>query len=66
MVVGLGSGGRAGLSELLILKAVGFFCCRCAGEREALGTCAGTAAATTGGEITKVSSIPMCETELEG
>ena len=24
------------------LKAVGFFCCRCAGEREALGTCAGT------------------------
>ena len=27
---------------ILSLKAVGFFFCRCAGERETLGTCAGT------------------------
>jgi hypothetical protein len=30
-------GGRGGVC----LKAVGLFCCRCAGERETLGTCAG-------------------------
>ena len=33
-----GKGGRGGVC----LKTVGFFCCRCAGERETLDTCAGT------------------------
>jgi hypothetical protein len=52
------------------LKAVGFFCCRCAGEREALGNCAGALLQPLPeGEVghdTGILRIRMCVTGLEG